>query len=257
MLYDGPMLGHDILGEGFPIVILNDWLDDTSSWDAVRPWLDPELRWIFADLRGYGRSKAQTGAYDLAEAAADVLALADGLGLDRFVVVGHSMSSLIALDLAQHHPERVAKAVVVAPPPPEGQGVDATGLGQLEGLARADDRTRMLTLRIFWGDRLGDFWVAGKARRWRAAAEPEAVAGYAKMYACDGVPDREMRLAMPLLAVVGEEDAEPMRAAPVRAAWGPYAPELTVVAIRDSGHYPMQETPALLAAHMNGFFADL
>lgn len=252
------MLGHDSHGsDGFPIIVLNDWLDDTTSWAATRHLLDPELRWLFVDLRGYGRSRDKAGAFTVIEAAADIIALADALHLKRFAIVGHSMSSLVALHLGQRHPERIERVVVITPPPPQGQGADEAAVAQLEGLARAEDLTRQLTLRLFWGDRLGDRWIVTKADNWRRAADPEAVAGYAAMFARDGLPDLTTRLTMPLLAITGEEDAEPMRAAPVRVMLAPFAHDLRVEPIRDSGHYPMQETPALLAAHLNRYFADL
>lgn len=48
------MLGYDVYGSGSRgVIVLNDWVSDTSSWDGVRPYLDTEaFRWVFADLRG-------------------------------------------------------------------------------------------------------------------------------------------------------------------------------------------------------------
>jgi len=77
-------LGHEVWGHGARrAIVLNDWLCDTSTWEPARPYLDPSaITWAFADLRGYGRSRGQTGAHTLHEAADDVLALADALGWD-------------------------------------------------------------------------------------------------------------------------------------------------------------------------------
>src|SRR5205085_9606644 len=102
--YAAAMLGHDTLGRGpTPIIVTNDWMCDTSTWDGARPYLDPEnFTWVFADLRGYGRSRDLAGQHTLLEAVDDVLALADRLSHAQFVIAGHSMSALIALHLAQH-----------------------------------------------------------------------------------------------------------------------------------------------------------
>jgi 3-oxoadipate enol-lactonase len=103
-------IGHELVGSGpSHVVIMNDWLCDTSTWDGARTYLDgARFTFAFVDLRGYGRSRGRTGAFTLEEAAADVLALADALGWTRFAVVGHSMSTLVALHLAQHHVDRVS-----------------------------------------------------------------------------------------------------------------------------------------------------
>jgi 3-oxoadipate enol-lactonase len=77
------MMGHDEFGSGpNPIVVLNDWMSDTSSWDGARPYLDgARFTWLFADLRGYGRSRRMAGAFTVEEGAADVLELADARGV--------------------------------------------------------------------------------------------------------------------------------------------------------------------------------
>jgi len=111
------------------VVIMNDWLCDTSTWDGARALLDvARFTYAFVDLRGYGRSRGRCGAFTIEEAASDVLALADTLRWDRFAIVGHSMSALIALHLAQQHAARIARVVVLTPPPPTGFGADEATL---------------------------------------------------------------------------------------------------------------------------------
>ena len=252
------MLGHHRQGAGpRGVIVLNDWLCDTSTWDGARPYLDgARYSYAFADLRGYGRSKEQAGAFTLEEAAADVLALADALGWPGFSIVGHSMSSLIALHLAQQHAGRIERAVALTPPPPAGMNADDATLAFLHATARADDETRFQTLRRLNGGRLSEGWTAFKVARWRATSNPEAVAAYATMYARRGLPDLKKKIAAPLLAVTGERDAEPMRRAPVAKLLAPLAEgDLTVISIETSGHYPMQEAPPLLVAIVERFLS--
>jgi pimeloyl-ACP methyl ester carboxylesterase len=73
------------------------------------------------------------------------------------------------------------------------------------------------------------------------------------MFAQRGLPDPAARIAGPLLALTGEQDIEVMRSAAVSGFLSPLCDRLTVTAIADSGHYPMQEAPPLLVAIIERF----
>jgi 3-oxoadipate enol-lactonase len=252
---DGEVLGHERVGSGpRGILVLNDWMSDTSAWDGTRAYLDRErFSWVFADLRGYGRSRGRAGAFTVREGAADVLALADALAWPRFAIVGHSMSTLVALDLAQHHAARVTRAVLLTPPPPSGFGADETTIEAARALARADDETRGRALSDRVGDRLSRGWTAHKVARWRAGADPEASAAYVSIFMRDGLPDREARVTTPVLAITGEQDFPFMRRAAVERHLAPLCDRYEVVGLADSGHYPMQEMPPLTVARIESF----
>ena len=83
------IIGHHVVGEGpIRIVVLHDWISDSTSWDMCQPLLDGErFSWAFVDLRGYGRSRTIPGEHTLAEAATDVLNVADTRGCEKFAVV--------------------------------------------------------------------------------------------------------------------------------------------------------------------------
>jgi 3-oxoadipate enol-lactonase len=251
------VLGHDKLGRGDRVVIvLNDWLGDTSIWDSARTYLDPErFTWVFADLRGYGRSRGQSGDFTIVEAARDVLELAEALGQERFAIVGHSMSSLVAVHLAQQQSRRIERVVALTPPPPMGMGVDPDTMASLRHLGTADDRTRMHALAVMQGDRLSNRWIQFLVDRWRDA-DPEAVAGYVPVFARDGLPDRERPVSMEVLMVTGEQDGEPMRREAVQQLYAHLCPRLVVMPLADSGHYPMREVPPLLVATIERWLAD-
>lgn len=249
------MIGHETVGAGDRrVVVLNDWLCDTSTWDGARAYLDERtFTWAFADLRGYGRSKEMSGAFTVEEAAADVVELADALDWPRFSVVGHSMSSLVALHLAQHVPDRIERAVVLTPPPPAGFGADGATLDAMRAIALGDDEYRLRALAATWGGRLSEGWLRVKVERWRATADPAAAAAYVTMFGRDGLPDPSARVAAPLLAVTGERDMEVMRAGAVRDLISPICEALAVVPLADCGHYPMQEAPPLLVTVVERF----
>jgi 3-oxoadipate enol-lactonase len=241
------VLGHRIVGAGSArLILLNDWMSDTTSWDMCCPLIDKErCSWAFVDLRGYGRSRTIPGVHTLSEAAADVLRTTDALGWERFAVVGHSMSSLIALHLAQIQPARIERVVVIAPPPPTGLGADDATLDYLRSVASGDSRQRLAGLEMMWGDRLSPRWRAFKAARWQETADPQAASDYVDMFARHGLPEPARPIHMPVLAVTGEQDAEVMRADAVRTLLSPLCRNLFVQPIAESSHYPMQEAPPL------------
>jgi pimeloyl-ACP methyl ester carboxylesterase len=248
-------LGHELIGTGpTRVVIMNDWLCDTSTWDGPRAYLDGErFTYALADLRGYGRSKGRSGTFTLPEAAADVLGLVAALDWERFAIVGHSMSALVALHLVQQRPERIERAVVLTPPPPKGFGADESALAGSRGLALADEATRGPIFSQLFGTRLSPGWARFKDARWRACADAEAAAAYVTMFARDGLPDAVTPIVVPVLAITGEQDAPSMRRDAVTRALTPLCKQLTVTPLADSGHYPMQEMPPLTVALVERF----
>ncbi len=90
------------------------------------------LRWVSYDRPAYGGSSPNPGR-DIASAAADVAAIADALGIERFAVVGHSGGGPHALACAALLPDRVIAAVSMSAPAP----ADAAGLDWFAGWSRS------------------------------------------------------------------------------------------------------------------------
>lgn len=117
--------------EGVPVIALHG----TPGSRFVRQ-ADPDLyerhgvRWIAYDRPGYGRSDPQPDR-SVADAQADVVALADELGLDRFAVVGGSGGAPHALACGALLGDRVTRVgALVTPAPPDAENFDF-----FEGLA--------------------------------------------------------------------------------------------------------------------------
>lgn len=98
-----------------PTVVLLHALCCTGllTWyPAIAP-LAERYRVVTLDLRWHGQG-IRSPRFSLEDCADDVAALADVLGLDRFVPVGYSMGSLVAQLTWRRHPDRVAGAVLAA-----------------------------------------------------------------------------------------------------------------------------------------------
>lgn len=103
-------------GSGSQTIILVHGLGSyLQAWKKNIPDLSQNYRVIALDLPGYGRSSKGPWEGSLEFFANTVLELADSLGIESFVMGGHSMGGQITLVTALTHPDRVEKLLLVAP----------------------------------------------------------------------------------------------------------------------------------------------
>lgn len=99
---------------GQPIILLHGYTDSSFSFSRVLPSLAAKYHVYALDLRGHGDSERPASGYRLTDFASDVLAFMDEKGLRRATIVGHSMGSFIAQQLAILAPRRVERLVLIA-----------------------------------------------------------------------------------------------------------------------------------------------
>jgi pimeloyl-ACP methyl ester carboxylesterase len=256
----GGVLGHRTHGHGEGRVIaLHDWMGDAANYESMTNWLDPaRLTWAFADLRGYGASRSLTGEYTVEESAADVFRLADALGWRRFHVVGHSMSGMVvqrmAIDDRTSGARRLASVVAITPVSAAGYPADAA---TKEFLLSLIGRKHLSSqgFALLTGGRLSARWSEAKTERHLATTTPEVLEGYYRMWLETDFSEaaRAAAIPTPMLVVGGRQDLPGFQEEQLRATFGAWYSGAELTFITDAGHYPMQETPAYLAALIEGF----
>src|SRR5688572_15345692 len=99
-------------GSGTPVVYLHGLLDSSEGWHDVA---ERSPRHSFAlDLPGFGGSTCPR--YErVASYARDVGRALDELGLDRYVLAGHSFGGAVSTALTEQRPDQVAALVLAAP----------------------------------------------------------------------------------------------------------------------------------------------
>ena len=97
----GEMAYLDSGDSGCPLLFLHGTGCDASDWMPVIERLPSAQRCIAPDFRGHGQSAVPTQPFTLADLAGDVLCLADFLGIQELVIVGHSLGGMVAMEVAQ------------------------------------------------------------------------------------------------------------------------------------------------------------
>ena len=99
-------------GAGEPLLVINGTSQSLGFWvDTVQAWAG-SYRVITYDLRGMGGSERGSGAISVASLAEDAAALLDALEVPRAHVLGYSLGSAVAQELALAAPEKVASLVL-------------------------------------------------------------------------------------------------------------------------------------------------
>lgn len=96
-----------------PLVFVPGWCCDRTLFAPQIEHFSRSHRVVAVDLRGCGASPVTEDGYDIPTQAADVGSLCDDLGLERPVVIGHSLGGMIGLELAASRPELVGAVVGV------------------------------------------------------------------------------------------------------------------------------------------------
>lgn len=108
----GEVWVQDRTGTDPTVVLLHPGWGDSTIWDGVEAQLSDRARVVRYDTRGYDRSPAPQVPFTPLD---DLVAVLDGLEVERAVVVGHSGGGATAVSLAMASPERVASLILVAP----------------------------------------------------------------------------------------------------------------------------------------------
>jgi len=103
-----------------PVILMHGFPESHRTWRAVVPLLSDGLRLIMPDLRGYGDSDRPQDVADYATDTliADIFALADALGIERFALVGHDWGGAIAWAAALRGNPRIDRLAIINSPHP-------------------------------------------------------------------------------------------------------------------------------------------
>jgi pimeloyl-ACP methyl ester carboxylesterase len=103
---------YEVHGAGEPLVLISGIGYPLWQWHKMVPYLAEHFQVITFDNRGVGQTDKPTGPYSAQMLAADTSGLLDELGIEKAVIMGHSMGGFIAQSLALDFPEKVSKLIL-------------------------------------------------------------------------------------------------------------------------------------------------
>lgn len=243
---NGTRLFYETQGQGPALLFVHGFTLDHRMWRRQARALIERFRVVCYDVRGFGRSDMPTSTpYSHAQ---DAAALCEHLGLERVVVIGHSIGAAQSLELALTHPSLVAGWVSVCMSglggirfPPDvtsmfGAVRSAASAGDLQGAKRIWANCAWFTsaravpeLQSELDDMVRDYsawhWLNDNPAK---GIEPPAGARLAE-------------LRMPALVITGERDLR--YNAVVGQALMRSIPGATALTVPNAGHMACMEAP--------------
>lgn len=111
---NGVQLYYEIHGSGEPLVLLHGFGGSSLDWAPLAAEWAANFQMIVPDMRGHGRSASPASAFRHDEAAGDIQALLDHLGVATYKGLGVSGGGNVLLHLAIRQPDRVKAMVLVS-----------------------------------------------------------------------------------------------------------------------------------------------
>jgi len=114
-LASGPQVHYAEQGDpdGEPILFLHGYTDSWFSFSRLLPLLPSRYHAFAVSQRGHGDSDRPACCYAIEDLVADAVAFLDAVGVERATLVGHSGGSFPARVVAETHPERVTRLLLI------------------------------------------------------------------------------------------------------------------------------------------------
>ncbi len=233
------------------VVLLHGAGMDHTAWALHDRWFAHHGFSVLApDMPGHGRSAGKP-LKTIAEMADWTAALIAAAGAAKARLVGHSMGSLVALETAARHPDKVTALTLIATSAKMAVGPD------LLKAAESNDHDAVDMVSI-WGlgfaAELGGslapgLWMHGGAQRILEQSKPGVL--FSDLSACnayEGALEAAAKVKVPATVVVGERDM--MTPAKAGKALAAALPGSRTVVLAGAGHMMMAERPDELLAAM-------
>ena len=256
-LVDGVKLHYLTAGKGPVVILLHGYTQTSRMWRPIIPLLAQKFTVIAPDLPGIGDSDIPSNGLDMKNAAIRIHALSKSLGVQKARVVGHDIGLMVAYAYAAQFPAETEKLVLMDAFLPGVKGwepiYDDPDVWHFrfhgptpEALVQGREQ---IYFKYFWNDLAADknrsvpvadrqAYVAAYSRPGRMHAGWEYFATWPQT-AKDFAQLAQTKLPFPVLTIGGDKS--------LGSALGDQAKliasDVTVVIVRNSGHWVLEEKP--------------
>src|SRR5277367_646679 len=264
---DGAKIHYLTAGHGPTVILLHGFAETSRMWRPVMPELAERFTVVAPDLPGIGDSGIPADGLDMKTAAIRIHDLAKSLGVQKAEVVGHDIGLMVAYAYAAQFPAEVTKLVLMDAFLPGVGGWEAIYNSPNiwhfrfngptpEALVQGRERTYFA---YFWNDLAAD-----KTRSLPDADREAYIAAYSRpgrmhagwayfvsflQAANDFAQLSQTRLTMPVLTIGGDKSLGDALGRQAKVV----ATNVTVIVLKDSGHWIMEEKPKETTEALNNF----
>ncbi len=263
------------------LIFLHGFPESARTWRYQLKDLARDYRVVAPDQRGFVRSSKPEGVenYTHDKPVADLFALADTLGIDRFTLVGHDWGGAIAWAAALGNPGRVERLIIVNAPHPyvfQKSMFDDMGQREASQYIRA---FRTPGMEDYILGNLDNFYERSFGHSGLVVAPPEEKPLYLDEWSQPGAMTAMLNWYRASAVIVPAMDETPERPAfldapfpslamPVLVIWGmgdkaltpsqlqgldALCTDLTIVRVPDGGHFVTWERPEAVTSAMRDF----
>lgn len=254
---DGATIHYTTGGSGPALILLHGFAETSRMWNPILPVLGAKFTVIAPDLPGIGDSSIPTGKMDMKTAAIQIHDLVRSLGVTKSRVVGHDIGLMVAYAYAALFPSEVEKLVVMDAFLPGVPGWEPIYNDPNYWHFRFNGPTpealvkgrETIYFAYFWNDLAADknhsipeadreAYLVAYARPGRMRASwqyfvswPQTAKDFAQM--------SQTKLTMPVLSIGGDKSL----GEPLGEQMKLVATNVTVVIVKNSGHWILEEQP--------------
>lgn len=249
---DGVPIVYEVRGEaeaGEPaLVFVHCWACDRTYWRGQLDAFAADYRVVALDLAGHGESGAGRERWTIAGLGGDVQAVVEALGLERVILIGHSMGGPVSLEAARRMPGRVIGVVAVDTLHDADLDFPEAQMDQMIAAFEADfAATVEVFVRAMYREGAEPAtvdWTVRKAQ----AADPEAALALMRDFRNLDLPAMFSAAAVPIRAINAAPEVPGQMATAVETN-RKYA-DFDAVLVPGVGHFLQLERPAELNAQL-------
>lgn len=249
---------YESAGDGPAILFVHGLGGTGNIWYAQRTALAKYFKAVTMDLPGSGRSDKTEEKYSMAKWVDQLVGLADAIGLDKFTLVGHSMTTVLVQNFAAKHGNRLNALVLCGPItelPPAGKEafIKRAETVQKEGMIAIADA--VVGGALTPASREGNPALAGMVREMLLSNCPKCYAGHCHALREGSAKADQPNIKVPTLILDGDQDGvTPLASA--KAIAGAIA-NATIRIVPATAHMTMMERPEAFNAALVEFLASV